>query len=40
MFEGPRTDEERVTLVVAFLGYGRPLQAIVHAYVLDERDHR
>ena len=37
MFEGLRTDEKEVTLVVALLGYGCPLQAIVHAFGLDER---
>lgn len=37
MFEGLRTEEERVELVVALLTYGCPLQAIVHAFGLDER---
>jgi hypothetical protein len=37
MFEGLRTEEEKVSLVVALLTYGCPLQAIVHAFGLDER---
>ena len=37
MLEGVRTDEEKVTLVVTLLSYGCPLQAIVHAFGLDER---
>jgi hypothetical protein len=37
MFEGLRTDEERGILVVTFLSYGCPLQAIVHAFGFDER---
>jgi hypothetical protein len=37
MFEGLRTDEEKVELVVTLLAYGCPLQAIVHAFGLDER---
>lgn len=37
MFEGLRTEEEKVALVVALLTYGCPLQAIVHAFGLDER---
>jgi hypothetical protein len=36
-FEGLRTEEEKVTLVVTLLSYGCPLQAIVHAFDLDER---
>src|SRR6267154_1923093 len=36
-FEGLRTEEEKVTMVVTFLSYGCPLQAIVHAFGLDER---
>lgn len=37
MLEGLRTDEEKVELVVMLLAYGCPLQAIVHAFRLDER---
>lgn len=37
MLEGLRTDEEKVRLVVTLLAYGCPLQAIVHAFGLDER---
>jgi IS1 family transposase len=37
MMEGLRTDEETVTRVVTLLSYGCPIQAIVHAYKLDER---
>jgi IS1 family transposase len=37
MFEGLRTDEKQVLLVIALLAYGCPLQAIVHAFGLDER---
>lgn len=37
MLEGVRTDEEKVALVVTLLSYGCPLQAIVHAFGLDER---
>jgi len=36
-FEGLRTEEEKVTVVVTLLAYGCPLQAIVHAFGLDER---
>ncbi|MDQ6660379.1 MAG: hypothetical protein M3Z24_05370 [Chloroflexota bacterium] len=36
-FEGLRTEEEKVTLVVSLLSYGCPLQAIVYAFGLDER---
>lgn len=35
--EGLRTDEEKVTIVVTLLSYGCPIQAIVHAFRLDER---
>ena len=37
LFEGLRTEEEKITLVVTLLSYGCPLQAIVHAFGLDER---
>lgn len=37
LFEGLRTEEEKVTMVVTLLSYGCPLQAIVHAFGLDER---
>ncbi len=37
MFEGLRTDEEKVSIVVTLLAYGCPLQAIVHAFGIDER---
>ena len=37
MLEGLRTDEKKVELVVTLLTYGCPLQAIVHAFGLDER---
>lgn len=37
ILEGLRTNEEKVELVVALLTYGCPLQAIVHAFGLDER---
>jgi AT hook motif len=37
MFEGLRTEEEKVILVATLLAYGCPLQAIVHAFELDER---
>jgi transposase-like protein len=37
MMEGLRTEEETVTRVVTLLSYGCPIQAIVHAYGLDER---
>ena len=36
-FEGLRTEEEKVIIVVALLAYGCPRQAIVHAFALDER---
>ncbi len=37
MLEGLHTDEETVQRVVTLLAYGCPLQAIVHAFGLDER---
>jgi transposase-like protein len=37
MFEGLRTSTELVVIVVTLLAFGCPLQAIVHAYGLDER---
>jgi IS1 family transposase len=37
MFEGLRTSTELVVIVVTLLAYGCPVQAIVHAYGLDER---
>ncbi len=37
MFEGLRTSTEVVVIVVTLLAYGCPVQAIVHAYGLDER---
>src|SRR5260370_7271468 len=37
MMEGLRTDEETIITVVTLLAYGCPIQAIVHAYQLDER---
>src|SRR3984893_273592 len=37
MMEGLRTDEETITRVITLLAYGCPIQAIVHAYGLDER---
>jgi transposase-like protein/IS1 family transposase len=37
LFEGLRRDEEQVEMVVTLLSYGCPLQAIVHAFGLDER---
>src|SRR5205085_2844310 len=37
VMEGLRTDEETVTRVVTLLSYGCPIQAIVHAFNLDER---
>ncbi len=37
MMEGLRTSGELVVIVVILLAYGCPLQAIVHAYGLDER---
>ncbi len=37
MMEGLRTPTELVVMVVILLSYGCPIQAIVHAYGLDER---
>jgi transposase-like protein len=37
MMEGLRTPTELVVIVVSLLAYGCPVQAIVHAYGLDER---
>src|SRR5579864_6685142 len=37
MFEGLRKPMEVVVIVVTLLSYGCPIQAIVHAYGLDER---
>jgi len=37
MLEGLRTPTELVVIVVSLLSYGCPIQAIVHAYGLDER---
>ena len=37
MMEGLRTSMELVVIVVSLLAYGCPIQAIVHAYGLDER---
>jgi transposase-like protein len=37
MYEGLRTEEEQVTQVITLLCYSCPLQAIVHAFGLDER---
>lgn len=37
MFEGLRKPVELIVIVVTLLAYGYPLQAIVHAYDLDER---
>jgi hypothetical protein len=37
MMEGLRTDEKTIITVVTLLAYGCPIQAIVHAYGLDER---
>lgn len=37
MMEGLRTPTELVVIVVTLLAYGCPVQAIVHAYGLDER---
>lgn len=35
--EGLRTEEQTVIIVVTFVSYGCPIQAIVHADGLDER---
>ena len=37
MLEGLRKLTELIVIVVTLLAYGCPLQAIVHAYELDER---
>src|SRR5260370_5407124 len=37
MFEGLRKPMEVVVIVVTLLSYGCPIQAIVHAFGLDER---
>src|SRR5215831_7858305 len=37
MWEGLRKPSELIVVVVTLLAYGCPLQAIVHAYELDER---
>jgi hypothetical protein len=37
MMEGLRRPTELVVIVVILLSYGCPIQAIVHAYGLDER---
>src|SRR2546423_11434024 len=37
MFEGLRKPMELIVIVVTLLSYGCPVQAIVHAYALDER---
>ena len=37
MFEGLRTSEELIVIVVTLLAFGCPVQAIVQAYGLDER---
>jgi len=37
MMEGLRTPSELIVIVVPLLAYGCPIQAIVHAYGLDER---
>ncbi len=37
MFEGLRKPMELIVLVVTLLSYGCPVQAIVHAFGLDER---
>jgi transposase-like protein len=37
MMEGLRTDEEKVVIVVTLRTSGCPIQAIVHAFKLDER---
>src|SRR5579859_2410308 len=37
MFEGLRKPEELIVIVVTLLSYGCPVQAIVHAFGLDER---
>jgi hypothetical protein len=37
MFEGLRKPMELIVIEVTLLAYGCPVQAIVHAYGLDER---
>lgn len=37
MFEGLRKPVELIVIVVTLLTYGCPIQAIVHAFGLDER---
>ncbi len=37
MFEGLRKPMELIVIVVTLLSYGCPVQAIVHAFDLDER---
>jgi hypothetical protein len=37
MFEGLRKPTELIVIVVTLLAYGCPIQAIVHAFGLDER---
>ena len=37
MFEGLRKPMEVIVIVVTLLSYGCPVQAIVHAFGLDER---
>jgi len=37
MMEGLRTEEKTITTIITLLAYGCPIQAIVHAYELDER---
>ena len=37
MFEGLRKPVDLIVIVVALLTYGCPVQAIVHAFGLDER---
>jgi transposase-like protein len=37
MMEGLRTPTELLVIVVSLLSYGCPIQAIVHAYGVDER---
>ena len=37
MFEGLRKPTELIIIVVTLLSYGCPIQAIVHAFGLDER---
>ena len=37
MFEGLRKPKELIVIVVTLLSYGCPIQAIVHAFDLDER---